>query len=141
MKDKLQVFKEIKVNQFMIKDPIFTIPNEKISTTELLMLRKNIGSFPVVNNSNDRRVIGIINQRDIRLARFAMNIETPNTKVKDLMTPDPIIAKKTDSFILILEKLVKHNIERLPIVNDNQELIGYITKQSIIETIYNYLNK
>ena len=139
MEDKFQKFNEVKVTEFMIKDPLYTSPNEKISTTELLMLRKNVGCLPVVNNSKSKKVIGIISQRDIRLARFAMNLESPNTRVRDLMTPDPIIAKKTDSLTQILEKLVKHDIERLPVINDNEELIGFITKQSIIETIYKYL--
>lgn len=141
MEDKLQKFNEVKVTEFMIKDPLYTSPNEKISTTELLMLRKNVGCLPVVNNSKSMKVIGIISQRDIRLARFAMNLESPNTRVRDLMTPDPIIAKKTDSLTQILEKLVKHDIERLPVINDNEELIGFITKQSIIETIYKYLKE
>ncbi|MFW9772969.1 MAG: CBS domain-containing protein [Candidatus Heimdallarchaeota archaeon] len=140
MEDKVQKFNEIKVSDFMIKEPIFITPNEKASTTELLMLRKNVGSLPVVNNSTDKRVIGIITQRDIRLARFAMNLESPNTRVRDLMTPDPIVAKVTDSLVEVLEKLVKNNIERLPVINENQNLVGYITKQSIIETIYKHLN-
>ncbi|MFX1590164.1 MAG: CBS domain-containing protein [Promethearchaeota archaeon] len=141
MEGKLQKFNEVKVTEFMIKNPLYTSPNEKISTTELLMLRKNVGCLPVVNNSKNKKVIGIISQRDIRLARFAMNLESPNTRVRDLMTPDPIIAKKTDSLTQILEKLVKHDIERLPVINDNEELIGFITKQSIIETIYKYLKE
>ena len=141
MEDKLQKFNEVKVTEFMIKDPLYTSPNEKISATELLMLRKNVGCLPVVNNSKSKKVIGIISQRDIRLARFAMNLESPNTRVRDLMTPDPIIAKKTDSLTEILEKLVKHDIERLPVISDNEELIGFITKQSIIETIYKYLKE
>ncbi len=141
MEDKLRKFNEVKVTEFMIKDPLYTSPNEKISTTELLMLRKNVGCLPVVNNSKSKKVIGIISQRDIRLARFAMNLESPNTRVRDLMTPDPIIAKKTDSLTEILEKLVKHDIERLPVISDNEELIGFITKQSIIETIYKYLKE
>ena len=141
MEDKLQKFNEVKVTEFMIKDPLYISPNEKISNTELLMLRKNVGCLPVVNNSKSKKVIGIISQRDIRLARFAMNLESPNTRVRDLMTPDPIIAKKTDSLTQILEKLVKHDIERLPVINDNEELIGFITKQSIIETIYKFLKE
>lgn len=139
MEDIIRKFDEVKVSEFMIKEPIFITPNEKVSTTELLMLRKNVGSLPVVNNSEDKRVIGIISQRDIRLARFATDLESPNTRVRDLMTPDPIVAKITDSLIQVLEKLVKNNIERLPVINDTQNLIGYITKQSIIETIYKWL--
>ncbi|MFX1498173.1 MAG: CBS domain-containing protein [Promethearchaeota archaeon] len=139
MEEIIRKFNEVKVSEFMIKEPIFITPNEKVSTTELLMLRKNVGSLPVVNNSKDKRVIGIITQRDIRLARFAMDLESPNTRVRDLMTPDPIVAKVTDSLVQVLENLVKNNIERLPVINDNQNLIGYITKQSIIETIYKRL--
>ncbi|MFW9876733.1 MAG: CBS domain-containing protein [Candidatus Thorarchaeota archaeon] len=75
----LKKFSEIKVSEIMIKDPLSITPDEKISATELLMLRKKIGGLPVVKDQKNNQLIGIITQRDIRLARFAMSLETPNT--------------------------------------------------------------
>lgn len=130
---------KIKISKFMLLDPYFTVPDEKISATERLMLRKNVGGLPVVENKKNLRVIGIITQRDIRLARFAANLDSPNTRVKDLMTSDPITLSEDDTFELALEKMMTKHIERLPIVNPNKELIGLITKQSILGQTFKFL--
>ncbi len=139
MRESNQSLGKINVSEFMIRDPYFTLPDEKISTTERLMLRKNIGGLPVVNNSRNKQIIGIITQRDIRLARFATNLDSPNTRVKDLMTSDTITLQQKDTFELALEKMMTKHIERLPVVNSNNELIGLITKQSILERLFKFL--
>jgi CBS domain-containing protein len=130
---------KIKVSSYMIRDPYFTFPDEKVSAAERFMLRKNVGGLPVVNDRKNRQIIGIITQRDIRLARFATNLDSPNTHVKDLMTSDPITLQQEDTFDLALEKMITKRIERLPVVNPNNELIGLVTKQSILERLYKFL--
>lgn len=139
MEDKSKSIGEIKTAEFMVIDPFYTTPDEKISATELLMLKKNIGGLPVVKDSNQKQVIGIITQRDIRLARFAMTLDSPHTKVKDLMTPQPICLNKEDSLKLALRKMLENKVDRLPVINENQQLIGLVTKHSIMVKIFNYL--
>ena len=139
--NQLSNFGEIKISEIMIKDPLYITPNEKISTTELLMLRKNIGGLPVVKNSLKKEIIGIITQRDIRLARFAMNLESPNTKVKDLMTSEPFVVKNEDKLIYVLEIMIEKKIQRLPVVNENNELIGLVLQNEILKTLFKYMKK
>ena len=139
--DLLKRFSEIKISEVMVHDPLYFItPDDKISTTELLMLRKKINGLPVVNNDKDRKVIGIITQRDIRLARFAVSLDTKYTTVKDLMTPHPIVIKEDDSIKDALIKFFKFDIERLPVVNENGELIGLVVEQKILRKLLDYLS-
>ena len=130
---------QLKVINFMITNPIYTTPEAKISQTELLMLRKKIGGLPVVREPTKKEVIGIITQRDIRLARFAMNLDTPNTRVSDLMTPDPIVVRKEDSLMRVLQLMHENKIERLPVVNERSELIGLVIQYDILTAIYSIL--
>jgi IMP dehydrogenase len=123
----------------MNTSPLFTTPNEKISTTELLMLRKKVGGLPVINDQKDKQLIGIITQRDIRLARFAMSLESPNTTVKDLMTSEPFVVKKDDNLKKILELMFDKHIQRLPVVNDNNQLIGLIVQNQILKKLFDYM--
>ena len=139
--DRLQQFSEITVERFMIKDPVFITPNEKISATELLMVRKNIGGLPVVKDPITKQLIGIITQRDIRLARFAMSLESPNTTVKDLMTPEPFVVKKDDTLNLVLDTMFEKKVQRLPVVNENNELIGLVLEHEILKMLFNYMKK
>ncbi len=137
--DCLQKFSQITVSEIMNKNPLFTTPNEKISTTELLMLRKKVGGLPVIKDQKNKQLIGIITQRDIRLARFAMSLESPNTSVKDLMTSEPFVVKKDDNLKNILELMFDKNIQRLPVVNDNNQLIGLIVQNQILKKLFDYM--
>ncbi|MFX0082236.1 MAG: CBS domain-containing protein [Candidatus Hodarchaeota archaeon] len=137
--DRLQKFSEIKVSEIMIKDPLSITPDEKISTTELLMLRKKIGGLPVVKDRKKSQLIGIITQRDIRLARFAMSLESPNTTVKDLMTSEPYVVKEDETLRSVLELMFGKNIQRLPVVNDNNQLIGLIVQNQILKKLFDYM--
>lgn len=139
MEESHRSLRKIKVSEFMIRDPYFTVPDEKISATERLMLRKKVGGLPVVKDASHRQIIGIITQRDIRLARFATNLDSPHTRVKDLMTSDPVTLTREDTFNDALEQMMTNRIERLPVVNPDDELIGLITKQSILERLYKFL--
>jgi len=137
--DRLQNFSKIEVSEIMNKNPLFTTPNEKISATELLMLRKKVGGLPVIKDQKSNQLIGIITQRDIRLARFAMSMETSNTIVKDLMTSEPFVVKKNDTLEIVLELMFAKNIQRLPVVNDNNQLIGLIVQSQILKKLFDYM--
>ncbi len=134
--DRLQKFGEIKASEIMVKNPLFITPDEKISKTELLMLRKKIGGLPVVKDQNNQQLIGIITQRDIRLARFAMSLEAPNTTVKDLMTSEPFVIKIDEVVRNILNLMFEKKIQRLPVVNDNGQLIGLIVQHQILKKLF-----
>ncbi|MHA1670973.1 MAG: CBS domain-containing protein [Promethearchaeota archaeon] len=132
--------KKLTVQDYMVYDPLTITPDAKISTTELLMLKKKIGGLPVIKNKHNKQLIGIITQRDIRLARFALNLESPNTNVRDLMTKDPKVVCKTDSLRKTLRLMFENNVERLPVINQYNELIGLVIQQDILKAIYNHLN-
>ncbi len=135
----LQKFGQLKISEIMVEDPLYITPNEKISTTELLMVRKNIGGLPVVESQDNKKLVGIITQRDIRLARFAMSLDKPNTLVKDLMTSELYIIKQNDMLIDALKKMFDNNVERIPVVNDKNELIGLVLEKTILIKLMNYL--
>ena len=138
--DRLKRFGEIKVSEIMVDNPLYTTPNEKISKTELLMLRKNVNGLPVVNEKKE--VIGIITQRDIRLARFAISLESSKTIVKNLMTPEPYIVKENDTIKKALEIMFENNIERLPVVKErSNELIGLVLEKMILKKLLEYLKQ
>jgi IMP dehydrogenase len=137
--DRLQQFSEIKASEIMVKNPLFITPNEKISATELLMLRKKIGGLPVVKDQKNQQLIGIITQRDIRLARLAMSLESPNTTVKDLMTSEPYVIKRDEVIRNILKLMFKKKIQRLPVINDNGQLIGLIVQNQILKKLFEFM--
>ncbi len=141
MEDRLEQLSNLKVVDIMVKDPLFSTPDEKISVTELLMVRKNIGGLPVVQSRKNGKLIGIITERDIRLTRFAVSLESSNTTVRDLMTPEPFTVKVDNTLKFVLEKMFNKKIQRLPVVNDNNELIGLVLQNEILAKLLEFILK
>ena len=56
------------------------------------------------------------------------------------MTANPIIIKEDNSIKDALIKFFKFDIERLPVVNENGELIGLVVEQKILRKLLEYLN-
>ncbi|MFW9990250.1 MAG: CBS domain-containing protein, partial [Candidatus Odinarchaeota archaeon] len=96
---------------------------------------------PVVKDRKNKQLIGIITQRDIRLARFAMSLDSPNTLVKDLMTLDPFVVRKNDTLIYVIEMMFGKKIQRLPVVNENNELVGLVMQNEIMQKLLEYMKK
>jgi len=68
-----------------------------------------------------------------------MSLESPNTTVKDLMTSEPFVAKEDEVLINVLKLMFEKNIQRLPVVNDNNQLIGLIVQNQILKKLFDYM--
>ena len=122
-----QVKKVKRAESVMIHDPITIGRHASVGDAIQLMKEFKIGGIPVVDNEGV--LIGIVTNRDLR---FESNMQKP---VYDVMTKDKIITttQKTD-----LEKaaeiLQRHKIEKLPVVDNNNKLIGLITYKDITKS-------
>lgn len=117
--------KEVKrAESGMIYDPITIHPEETVGDALNLMKEFHIGGIPVVDKSN--QLIGIVTNRDLRFQ------ENMRRLIKDVMTSKGII---TTSKSIDLEKataiLQKHKIEKLPVVDDHNKLVGLLTYKDI----------
>ncbi|MFH2096834.1 MAG: IMP dehydrogenase [Bacteroidota bacterium] len=108
----------------MIFDPITITKDQTVGNALNLMKEFKIGGIPVV--TKDHILIGIVTNRDLR---FQTEM---NKRISDVMTCENII---TTSASTDLEKaahiLQKHKIEKLPVVDDNNKLIGLLTYKDI----------
>ncbi len=111
----------------VIIDPIFISPEESVAKADALMGEYKISGVPVVDE--ELNLIGIITNRDMR---FIENLNA--LKVKDVMTPAPLVTAK-EGITLDEAKgiLQKNKIEKLPIVDENGKLKGLITIKDILK--------
>jgi IMP dehydrogenase len=122
-----QVRKVKRAENIMILDPITILKEGTIADALMLMQEYKIGGIPVVDE--DRKLIGIITNRDLR---FETDMSRP---IQEVMTRDNIITTthKTD-LIKAGEILQKHKIEKLPVVDAHNHLIGLITYKDITKS-------
>lgn len=108
----------------MISDPITLSRHHKLSDAAALMQKYKISGLPVIEE--DRTLVGIITNRDIR---YQTNMEQI---VEDVMTKENIITSDIDTDLnKAKDILLKNRVEKLPIVDKENKLIGLITIKDI----------
>ena len=108
----------------MIYDPI-TIPlGSTVAQALEIMAEYHIGGIPVVDD--DKRLVGIVTNRDLR---FERRLDRP---VDEIMSKDNLVTthQQTD-LMAAADILQKNKIEKLPVVDKDNRLVGLITYKDI----------
>ena len=107
----------------VITDPIFLNEGHTVREAQELMAQYRISGVPITRGT---KLVGIITNRDIVF-------ETDYEKlISEVMTKSPLITSKEGTTLeQALEILKKHKIEKLPLVDDDNNLKGLITIKDI----------
>lgn len=108
----------------MIVDPVTLDQNSTVKDARQLMSIHKIGGIPIVDDSG--MLIGIVTNRDLR---FESDL---TKKLGEIMTKEQLITAKEGTTLKQAEKILQnHKVEKLPIVNANNKLVGLITFKDI----------
>ncbi|MCC3216603.1 MULTISPECIES: IMP dehydrogenase [Chryseobacterium] len=108
----------------MISDPVTLSKDHTLGEAKDLMSRYKISGLPVVDADNV--LIGIITNRDVKYQ------ENLDMKVEEIMTKDNLITSDKDTNLeKAKEILLKNRVEKLPIVDKDNKLVGLITIKDI----------
>jgi len=120
----MQVRKVKRSESGMITDPITIKKDQTLQDAEDIMATYKISGIPVVDDNNS--LLGIITNRDMRFTKDFTKV------IADKMTHSPLItAIKGTTLEDAAEIMHANKIEKLPIVNDDNKLIGLITIKDI----------
>lgn len=114
----------------MIQDPITISPNGTVFGAKSLMAEHHIGGIPVVDKAN--KLIGIVTNRDLRF-------ENDNNRlIKEIMTSENLVTVPEGTSLQEAEQILQNNkIEKLPVVDKNNKLVGLITFRDIMKVLEN----
>ncbi|MCI5675317.1 MAG: IMP dehydrogenase [Ezakiella sp.] len=112
----------------VITDPFYLTKDHFLSDAENLMKTYKISGVPIIEENG--KLIGIITNRDMRFE------DDMTKKIEEVMTSENLItAKEGISMEDAMKTLMKHKIEKLPIVDDDYKLKGLITIKDIEKAI------
>ena len=121
----LEVRKVKRSESGMILDPITLEMSAKVGDALHMMKENKIGGIPVVDS--DKKLVGIVTNRDLRFEKDL------NLSVQQIMTSENIVTTELTDLENAEKILQEKKIEKLPVVNSNNELIGLITFKDIIK--------
>ena len=109
----------------MILDPITLGLNANVGDAFRMMHENKIGGIPIVDEN--MHLLGIVTNRDLR---FEKDI---TLSIKEVMTSEGIITTELNDLENAEDILKENKIEKLPIVNADNKLVGLITFKDIIK--------
>ena len=114
----------------VITNPFFLMPDNQVFDAEHLMSKYRISGVPIVNNPEEKVLVGILTNRDLRF------IEDYSIKISDVMTSENLVTASVGTTLDEASKVLqKHRIEKLPLINDQGVLQGLITIKDIEKVI------
>jgi IMP dehydrogenase len=122
----LMVRKVKRAESGMILDPVTLLVDSLVSDALDMMREYKIGGIPVTDTEG--YLVGIVTNRDLR---FEKNLNRPITEV---MTSENLITTKEAPNLQMAEEILQASkIEKLPVVDASNKLIGLITYKDIIK--------
>jgi len=119
----------IYAEDIMIKEAFTIHPEDRVALARLRMLRHGIGALPVIDEEGVLK--GILTLRDIDLA----GLEALLLPIKELMTYQLITRNKDALLGEIVDIMMETGIQRVPIIDREQRLIGLVTQSTVIKSI------
>ena len=121
----LEVRKVKRSESGMILDPITLTLSATVGDAFTLMRENKIGGIPIVDE--DVKLLGIVTNRDLRFEKDM------NLSISLIMTSDKLITTELNDLENAENILKENKIEKLPIVNSENQLVGLITFKDIIK--------
>lgn len=110
----------------IITDPFYLSPDNKITDALSIMEHYHISGVPITEG---RKLVGILTNRDIR---FETDFDQP---IRQIMTTESLVTAPVGTTMeQAMQLLRKYKIEKLPLVDDNYNLMGLITIKDIEKT-------
>jgi acetoin utilization protein AcuB len=133
------------VKDFMVKDVITTEKDAKISEVLDLMRYHKIHRIPVVDEND--KLVGLITEGMIAgqnspatsLSIYELNYLLSKTAVKTVMIRKVISIHENDLMEEAAEKLLKHDIGCLPVINEDGKVVGILTQNDIFKAFLDVL--
>ena len=108
----------------MIYDPVTIRKGSKVSDALAMMHDYHIGGIPVVDDDN--HLVGIVTNRDLRFERRL------DKTIDEVMTSENLVTTHQQTDLAAAAQILQeHKIEKLPVVDSENRLVGLITYKDI----------
>ncbi len=116
-----------RAENMVVEHPLHIAPNASVLQARQRMTETGVGGLVVVDD--DHHLLGVITTRDVLLSNDGQ------ASVASVMTPRErlIVAGPNESMDQAREKLYRHRIEKLPLVDAADRVVGLITVQDIVK--------
>jgi CBS domain-containing protein len=120
-----------KCRDVMTREPVCCEPADPVTRAAEMMRQHDVGSLPVVDSRDSRRLVGIVTDRDLVTKVVAGNRNVASATVQDAMTPEPACCQETDDVERAMSLMADRQVRRMPVVDEAGRLSGIIAQADV----------
>ena len=116
------------------REVVFIHAQASVPEAARLMREHHVGDLVVTKEKTGKRVpVGIVTDRDIVLEVIAEGVGMDDVNVGDIMSDNLVTARESDGLLETIKVMRAKGIRRLPVVNDDHELVGILSVDDLID--------
>ncbi len=126
----------MQVSEYMTPDPFVVSRREPVADIADLLRQHSIHQIPVVDE--DRRIVGIITERDIRAAARRRKPAASQQRASDVMTHDVVTVTPGMSLDEAVETLCRERFGALPVVVGGR-VVGILSSRDLLKRLMEFV--
>ncbi len=127
------------VQEIMTKNPACATPEMSLTEVAQLMRKHDCGEIPVVYSFSDKKILGVITDRDICIRAVAMGLNPLSMNVEECMSYPAISVKATTTIEDCCQIMEDNQIRRIPVLDEKENCCGIISLSDIARFSEEYL--
>lgn len=120
----------IRASEIMTENPECVTPETSLMEVAQKMRDLDVGIIPVVDSMDNRRLRGVVTDRDITIRAVAEG-KDGKTTVRDCMTDDVETVNKNDAVGEVLRVMSQEQVRRVPVTDREGRLVGIIAQADL----------
>jgi CBS domain-containing protein len=120
-----------KCSDVMTENVVYCSPNDSVSKVAQLMKKEDIGPVLIVDNEQNKTLVGIVTDRDLVLKVIAEGLNPQTTKVQDVMSKKLVTCQADDDVEQAMKSMAQHQLRRIPVVGEKMKLMGIISQADV----------
>lgn len=120
----------MRISDFMTRDPACCVPETTAREAAELMRDNDCGAIPVVENIDNRKLLGMVTDRDLALRGLAEG-KGPDTPVQELMSVEPVGADPDDEVETVRDVMIRERVRRVPVLGRDRRVVGIVAQADL----------
>lgn len=120
-----------KCSDIMTEELVYCMPGDTVSEVARLMKKEDIGPILVVDNGQNKTLVGIVTDRDLVIKVIAEGLDPKTTKVQDAMSKKLVTCYADDDVEQAMSAMAQFQLRRIPVVGENMKLMGIISQADV----------
>lgn len=121
----------VRVSEVMTRDPETVTAEATLADAARKMRDMDVGIIPVVESEQNKRLRGVITDRDIAIRAVAEGKDVKTAKVSEIMTTDVETCNQNDAMRDVLNVMQREQVRRVPITDREGRLVGIVAQADV----------